>query len=656
MKQRISWWLATLALAASGCGGSGEEDDGLNGLLAGGTGAESATEGAEGAAENTESSSENEETPADGTESAEVGAETPGDGEGSEATEETSDPATEVDIRADTNRNGTIDMNDPTEDEGEDVWDATRGAIFLANIDDDEEKCPTWGLDVNLPKCKDSADEVINGELDLLDLARLQTAPLPGVSDSASASINVGNPGYDKVNIFVKAGEEFVYFNFLEEKLTAQQIRDGVELAIEAKDVVRDAAVWNGYITVSYSVNDGGENIGLDTLQMRVSPMMLYHHLLDATVAYVAEVSGKSSADFRADFVAGLEASGGETEYFPMQVSDQWSQDYFETGYTSMPSADGGQHAIRVNFRSANVDNPGNEMSPLRPAGQVVFQYLRGIDSAPIQEYDLSHPGQMDSLDSFGNTETIPPYTYNGETYPLGRIFRGSTTSFYPDEKFSKMLEDQMIQPPVYVDTSWLLVGHVDETISFVRADTELGWKLVQNDAQMAIDMLEDLSAQGYGDTVMFAGKSWSGGTSAEISIDEVLDDEEIMAESLSSAEEVEAQVAIIRDATGLTDDDIIRIPYLHWTVSGYSVAYQPGTVNGILINQSNFMPPKPHGPVIDGKDVMEAQFEEAYGTVNFNVHWVEDWDLYHRLLGEVHCGSNATREIPEAKWWETGR
>ena len=154
----------------------------------------------------------------------------------------------------------------------------------------------------------------------------------------------------------------------------------------------------------------------------------------------------------------------------------------------------------------------------------------------------------------------------------------------------------------------------------------------------------------------MFAGKSWSGGVSAEISIDEVLDDEEIMAESLSSAEEVEAQVAIIRDATGLTDDDIIRIPYLHWTVSGYSVAYQPGTVNGILVNQSNFMPPKPHGPVIDGKDVMEAQFEEAYGTVNFNVHWVEDWDLYHRLLGEVHCGSNATREIPEAKWWETGR
>jgi len=322
----------------------------------------------------------------------------------------------------------------------------------------------------------------------------------------------------------------------------------------------------------------------------------------------------------------------------------------------SMPAADGQQHAIRVNFRSANVDNPNSETNPLRPAGQVVFSYLRGIDSAGIQEYDLQHPGMMDSLDSFGNTETIPPHTYNGESYPLGRIFRGSTPNFYPDQKFSKMLEDQNMQTPVYVDTSWLLVGHVDETISFVPADTERGWKLVMNDALMAIEMLENLQSEGYGDTVMFEGKTWSNGVSAEVTISQVLNDEDVMAESNSSASEVDDQVAIIKNVTGLTEDEIIRIPYLHWTTSGYSVAYQPGTVNGILIDSKTFMPPKPHGPKVNGVDVMEQQFEEAYATVGMNVHWVEDWDLYHRLLGEVHCGSNATREIPEAKWWETGR
>ncbi|MBX3214179.1 MAG: hypothetical protein KF850_19245 [Labilithrix sp.] len=26
------------------------------------------------------------------------------------------------------------------------------------------------------------------------------------------------------------------------------------------------------------------------------------------------------------------------------------------------------------------------------------------------------------------------------------------------------------------------------------------------------------------------------------------------------------------------------------------------------------------------------------------------------RNLGEVHCGTNATRRVPTTKWWESGR
>ncbi len=42
----------------------------------------------------------------------------------------------------------------------------------------------------------------------------------------------------------------------------------------------------------------------------------------------------------------------------------------------------------------------------------------------------------------------------------------------------------------------------------------------------------------------------------------------------------------------------------------------------------------------------------QPYGI---SVKFVEDWDLYHRLLGEVHCGSNADRAVT-TKWWETGK
>ena len=321
MKRRYAGLIVALAFLFAGCGGT-EADDEVNG----GTGVPGpATEGGE-AGEGTESSGEageaGEGAESSGEEGSGEGAESAEEGAGEEAGgEEGGNTETAVDIRVDANRNGTIDMDDPTEDENEDTWSETSGAIFLANIDDDLEQCPQWGMDINLPKCKDSADEVINGELDLLDLARLKTAPMPEAEEGTVGTISVGAPGYNYVRLFVKEGEEFKYFNFLEQKLTTEQLRAGVELAIEGIDVVRSEQIWDGYITLTFGVADsGGTSLGLDVVKMRVSPMMLYHHLLDAEVAYVAAVSGQSSIDFRTDFQAGIDAAGNKTEYFEMAV------------------------------------------------------------------------------------------------------------------------------------------------------------------------------------------------------------------------------------------------------------------------------------------------------------------------------------------------
>lgn len=70
-----------------------------------------------------------------------------------------------VDLRADVNRNGTIDLDDDTEDQGEDTWDSTHGAIFLANIDDDDRSCATTGqTDDEYAACSDASNDVIDGE------------------------------------------------------------------------------------------------------------------------------------------------------------------------------------------------------------------------------------------------------------------------------------------------------------------------------------------------------------------------------------------------------------------------------------------------------------------------------------------------------------
>ena len=567
-----------------------------------------------------------------------------------------------IDLRVDNNRNGALELDEPSEDEAEDTWDATHGAIFLANIDDDLEVCDPNADDVDLPKCHDAADEELNGEADLPDLAPLAVKAWATAPEGTTARLTVTPPaGAERVRLFKKVIPTnpiaLVVFDPATDSLSAADLQAGVELALEGKDIVRDAEVWDGFITITLTVqNAAGEDIGTDAVRMRVSPVMTYHHALEATQVHAAFFSFGSSASFRAELKVAMEGAGIEEPLVEMPVGDQWTQDYFETGYMSMPGPGGEQHVIKVAYRSANVSAPNNLKNPLRQAGKVAFTYFRGPDSAGVQHYQLEHSGYMDSLNSFGNTETIPPYSKDGVDYPLGRLYRGSTDTFFPDPLFSTMVESQGMQPPVYVDTSWLLVGHVDETISFVRADNERGWTIAVNDPTLAIEMLNEQVAKGNGNVEMFVGKNWDTDDPAAITIKDVLDDNDVMEESEKGIALVDEQLQILLDETGLPEDEVLHLPFLHHSVFGLSVAYQPGTVNGISLSQTVFASPRPYGPKIDGVDIFEAQMIEEYAKVGVTVYWVEDWDLYHVLLGEVHCGSNAFRETPSVKWWETGR
>lgn len=564
---------------------------------------------------------------------------------------DTPTPPANVDLRADTNRDGTIDFDDATDDDGEDAWDAKHGAVFLANIDDDEDRCPTTGTDVDLPKCNDAADEVVNGDDDALDLARLKTKPFASADDGTKATITVTSP--ERVRLFrVKDGAFTVFAS--DDELTTADVRAGIELAIEARDIVRDTKDWDGFCDVTFTVDENGTKES-DKVRLRVAPLMTYHHLLPAETTYVTALNVASSIATRNDLAAAATAAGVAAPKNVTSTQDQWTQDFFETGFMSMPGANGVQHAMRVNIRSANEFQPNSSTNPLRSAGKIVFA-LRGKDSAAVQQYDPAREGDDDTLNSFGNLETVPPYTNAGKTYPLGRILRGSISNYHPDTTFLTMMESQSVQPPIYIDTSWLLVGHVDETLSFVKAPSARGWVVLANDPTLAKTMLQQQVQAGHGDESMFVGKSWDGRTSAEVTISEVLSDTEVMQASAEAATEVAAQLAILKSEIGLTEDEIIRIPYLHMPYSQGSIAYQPGMVNGLYISPTHFVAPDPHGPVIGGQDIFKAAMETKLAPLGITVHWAEDWDLYHANMGEVHCGTNATRQIPDAKWWESGR
>lgn len=570
------------------------------------------------------------------------------------------EPDVLADLRADSNRDGEIAFDDSDVHKTE--WTKESGGIFLANIDDDSERCKSTGDDLSIATCNDAQDEIVNGDDDALDLARLKSRPWPKTPADATGHVTILTEAAEKhVRLFKKIGDLPTDFEVLanDNVLSADEIRAGFELAIEAKDIVRDPDDWDGYVRVQLSIASPTKGESSDTVILRVAPVLTFHHLLPAEQIWASNTRTSGNAAMRHDLATSCAAAGiaaPET----IDVNDPWTQDYFEPAYMSMPGKDGRQHVIRVNYRSANVYEPERKKTPLRPAGKFVFK-VRGRNVAGVQQFDVDHSPEMDTLNSFGNFETVPPYEKDGVSFPFGRVIRGKTKSFFPDRSFAKMIEAQGMQPPIDVDTSWLVVAHIDETISFVKAPTPRGWALLVNDAPLAKKMLEDAVEAGHGNTPMFVGKSWfdlESGTEqpAEVTIAEVLADTEVMKASAEAAAEIDAQLAIIKKETGLTDDEIIRVPFLHTAYAGKSFAYQPATVNGIFISDTRFGAPNPHGPEIDGKDIFKTAFAEPMAKIGITIDFIEDWDEYHVGMGEVHCATNATRKIPDARWWESGR
>ena len=93
----------------------------------------------------------------------------------------------------------------------------------------------------------------------------------------------------------------------------------------------------------------------------------------------------------------------------------------------------------------------------------------------------------------------------------------------------------------------------MDETVSFVqKPGGTYGWTIMANDPKMAIDMMDDWSADGHGAVPMFVGKEWDTNDPAEISIDDVLADADVQAETAKAIAEVDHQVQILLDETGL--------------------------------------------------------------------------------------------------------
>lgn len=113
----------------------------------------------------------------------------------------------------------------------------------------------------------------------------------------------------------------------------------------------------------------------------------------------------------------------------------------------------------------------------------------------------------------------------------------------------------------------------------------------------------------------------------------------------------IDIAIGTLTNQLQITESDIIKVPSLFYTRSQQlALAYLPNMVN-LLVDSGNLVVAKPFGPKRNGTDVFEADLRNRLNS--FTLHFVDDWDFYHRSEGEIHCGTN-TRNSPHAiNWWE---
>jgi protein-arginine deiminase len=566
---------------------------------------------------------------------------------------ESAAPPTGV-LLSDRNRDGVVDDGDRA-DPSDAAWSAAGGALFLANLDDDD------GDGV-----ADSADERVNGADDELDLARIRFAAWPGAGSEARATLEADGPlAQANVRVFSRRADGWHMLR-LPATIERDDLRAGLELGIEALSFagVTDAGEWDGYVSLRLSLNDGDAQLGQSSTRLRVAPFVMLSTLSSIGTLWDVPLGDSDSLAF-GDGTTAL-AGKASAQRRTADTDDQWAEDWWQIGHTEIPAANATSHGMLVTQRSAQPDRDAGAFAKKQLGKDIAFVWPRTDDAG--QRDDLGY-----SMDSFGDHDVLPPYDNGDRKYPLGRILIGGNDQHHPDAAVRAFYEAQQAQTVIEVDTSFLEVGHVDEIMTYVPAATPRGWKLLVASPRLARDLLTSWSAAGHGGATMFAGQSWydfDGNTfPADTSIDALLADAEIAAANVQAQAGIDAALAIVRAEVGLADDDIIEMPFLferYFDGREYHVtAHMVGTVNLRVLDGSLGIP-KPHGPIIDGVDALEADLDQRLGSATNHVGadgkgmpivYIEDWADYHTLEGEVHCGSNVmARDLPRVAWWEAGR
>lgn len=277
----------------------------------------------------------------------------------------------------------------------------------------------------------------------------------------------------------------------------------------------------------------------------------------------------------------------------------------------------------------------------------VVLAGLRGADGFPptllgpdVAIAEIAKPRPLAGGDSwadwYGNLEASIPTV----AQPEGRVIHGlnrlTNCSFHPD--VVSFLAAQQSQPPVWIDTSWLLIKHVDEIVAFLPGPDGQGAIVVPDPLEGLRLMGDAASAQPRADRLREAN------VRIARAIDAMLQGDAL---SPRAGAEDEPQSHGLIDLLGLDEQRVVRLPVV-FDVPAAGLLDDGGVTDASSLWSNPVNALMVNGTVICGAaDMPEAAqrvCRERFLTAGASrVEFIDD-AVYQKNHGNVHCATNARR------------
>nr|XP_033777414.1 protein-arginine deiminase type-2-like isoform X1 [Geotrypetes seraphini] len=539
--------------------------------------------------------------------------------------------AIEVSLDVDADRDGVVEKNNPHKASW--TWGSDgNGAILLVNCDKDSI----------LSRLVDGGDENVYSKEDLQDMSMmlLRIRGPEKLPTSYNLLLHISPSDSDKLGVFHSQNKQYTYV--MGKKKLHYKIRytGTSEHEFFVEGLCFPDKGFSGLLTINVSLLESMPEeipetpIFTDTVVFRVTPLIITPYTLEPIEVYVCSVKDNYL------FLKQIKSLVSEANYkiticFEyVNREDRWMQDEMEFGYIEAP-----HKGFPVVLDSPKVGEIKD--FPVRE--------LLGPDFGYVTKVALS--SEVTTLDSFGNLEVSPPVTVNGKEYPLGRIIIGSSFPTSTRRRMTKVVRDfihaQEVQAPFELYTDWLLVGHVDEFLTFIPAPDRKGFRLLLASPIACYKVLQKQKSLGHGDVTMFQGLEvkW-------LTINKVLSTDSLQQENNYVQHCIDWNRDILKEQLGLTEDDIIDIPALfRLDKSGKALAFFPSMVNMVVLG-TDLGIPKPYGPIIEETCCLEGYMTSMLKPLGLKCTFIDDVVSYHRKLGEVHCGTNVRRKPFTYKWW----